>query len=285
MRGLMRGGAIRALLIWPALILGASARAQIVNGGFEIGDFSGWDRSGYFSLTGSPTTGGPNYATFAAAVASASPVADANAVVTSQTSAYDGLGPISSPPIAPKRGQYLAFVSTANIDPNGVNTMDGSAISQSFVVPDSASQIVFDARFLSDADLTDPFFADFNDFGGVALTQGGTVLAQYNFDLAGLADSSVSGVAAGGFQDSADWQHIAFDVSGLVGQTVTLTAYATNYGGTEEVESRILLDNVTITPEPGIGVVAATMLCCLIFPCALRGQARSSVCKNDVLPK
>ena len=56
-----------------------------------------------------------------------------------------------------------------------------------------------------------------------------------------------AGAGAGGFLNSTGWSTRTFDVSGLIGQSVTLTIYAINYGGDNSVETRLLIDNIQLT--------------------------------------
>jgi hypothetical protein len=255
------------------VLLGAErAGAQIVNGGFETGDFTGWTGAAFVNPNGSPTTGGPNFATFQGALAdpNASPALNSNAVVSSQTTAFDGNG-TAGPAVHPTQGNYLAFISNENV--NGDGSLTGSYITQTFLVPAGAHYLSFDVRLLNN---DDPLvFSAANDFGGVALSKGGTTLAQYNIDLdrTSTADAHVTPFAAvGGFQNSTPWLAHAFDVSGLGGQSVTLTAYALNYGGDNYVESRLLLDNVAIVPEPGPLALAAVGLSVALAYRAFRGR-------------
>jgi hypothetical protein len=176
----------------------------------------------------------------------------------SQTTAFDGNGPFSSPPVGPTNGRFLAFISNQTNARDG--SLTGSSTTQTFSLPANARAVTFDVRLLSNEDPT--FFASADDFGGLALTQGSIVLKQFNIDLdpAGSADAHVTANAlAGGFFDSTPWLSESFDVSGLGGQTVTLTAYAMNYGGDNFVESRLLLDNIQVQlgpqlPPPAVSV-------------------------------
>jgi hypothetical protein len=130
----------------------------------------------------------------------------------------------------------------------GNSTITGTSISQTFTIPTGATQLRFDVRLLNNDD-TDAFVT-FDDFGGVALTQGSTVIAQFNADLdsGSSADLHVTaGAGAGGFVNSTGWSTRSFNVSGLVGQSVTLTVYAINYGGDNSVETRLLIDNIQLT--------------------------------------
>lgn len=228
-----------------------AARAQVVNGSFETGDFTGWARSGFFnSSAGGPTSGAPNFATFQAAQNAAPGKADTNAVVTAQTGAFDGNGN-GSLPVGPTNGRYLAFLS--NETSAGDSTLTGSSLTQSFTVPFGITFLSLDVRLLNNDDSGS--FARFDDFGGVALLQGTSVFAQYNLDLAAgtSANAHVTAAAgAGGFVNSTPWQGVSFNVGALQGKTVTLTAYVTNYGGDNFTETRLLLDNVRTlaVPEP-----------------------------------
>lgn len=232
-----------ATLLAGVLVTG-TAGAQVVNGGFETGNLSGWTVSGFLNNAGGPTTGGPQYSTFLAAQAAGSPTATSNVAEASQTSTFDGLG-TAGPAVLPTSGNFLAFVS--NEAAGGDDTLTGSSISQTFTVPSGATTLTMNVMLLNNDDPVD--FAGFDDFGGVALTQGATVLAQYNLDLdpASTANQHVTaGSNRGGFLNSTAFVPVTFDVSGLVGQSVTLTAYSVHYGGDNSVESRLLIDGVTV---------------------------------------
>jgi hypothetical protein len=179
--------------------------------------------------------------------------ADSNAVVGSQTAAFDGFG-IAGPAVAPTAGNFLAFISTQTAIGN--NTLTGSSISQTFALPVGATLLAFDARLLNDDNPSG--FVTFDDFGGLALTQGSTVLAQFNADLnsASSANAHVTaGANVGGYRNSTPWLSSSFNVSGLGGQSVTLTAYSVNFGNDNSFETRLLLDNIRVfavaaVPEP-----------------------------------
>ena len=248
----------RAEVVSAALVLFLSlaepANAILINGGFDTGNFSGWTHAGFFRGSGGPTSGGPNYANFLAAQVGAAATPDSNAVVAMQTSAFDGFG-VVGPAVLPTSDGFLAFIS--NQTSIGNNTLTGSSISQTFTLPVGATSLAFDARLLNDDSPTG--FVAFDDFGGLALTQGSTVLAQFNLDLnpASAANAHVTaGANVGGFRNSTPWLSSAFNVAGLGGQALTLTAYSVNFGGDNSFESRLLLDNVRVTasaaavPEP-----------------------------------
>src|SRR5690242_19029115 len=142
------------------------ASALLINGSFETGDFTGWTHTGFFRGSGGPNSGGPNYANFLSAQLGSTSVANGNAVVSSQTSNFDGFG-VSGPAAFPTSGGFLAFVS--NQTATGNNTLTGSFISQTFALPIGATALAFDARLLNDDSPTS--FVTFDDFGGLALTQ------------------------------------------------------------------------------------------------------------------
>ncbi len=206
------------------------ASAQIINGGFETGDLTGW-------MTASHTDGFQDkssthqYSTIATGFSTGTSASHSNEVLSSLGS-----------DVFPTEGFYFASLS---------NQFDITAtkITQSFVVPTAASKLTFDSRFLSNEGVTSPY-----DFGGVALLNGSTVVAQFNFDNSGDADLHSTETPAGGFQDSTPWTSHTFDITGLDGNTLTLAAYVSNVADTK-VESRLLLDNVhfggAATPEPG----------------------------------
>jgi len=229
-------------IVAVALVLSAGAHAQITNGSFETGNFSGWTQSGFINAAGGPIVGGPQYSTFLAAQAAGVAMAPTDGVLSSQTTAFDGLG-IAGPAISPTQGSFLAFV--ANETSAGDESITGTSISQTFTVPVGATQLRFDVRLLNND--TSDAFVEFDDFGGVALTQGATVLAQFNADInpaSGANIHTAEAVNAGGFVNSTPWTSVSFNVAGLGGQNVTLTAYATNYGGDNSVETRLLIDNI-----------------------------------------
>jgi hypothetical protein len=254
----MLAGVLGAVLLGPCTPVWA---APLTNGSFETGDFTGWTRSGFLGAN-SPSVGGPQFSTFLAAQMADPPKADTNAVETSQTTAFDGFG-VAGPAIGPTNGNFLAFIS--NETSAGNSTLTGSSITQSFTIPAGATSLSFDVALLNNDDPSD--FASFNDFGGVALLQGSTVLDQFNLDLdpASPANAHVTdGANAGGFINSTPFLHESFNVSGLGGQTVTLEAYSINYGGDNSVETRLLLDNIQIAaavvPEPGSLTLLGTSL-------------------------
>jgi hypothetical protein len=242
------------LAAWPL------AASSLINGSFETG-FTGYTRDAFLDFNAA-AVGTPSYGAFLAAQTdpSRTTVADSNAVVTSQTTTFDGAG-TAGPPVLPTNGNFLAFLSNETSAGNG--TMTGSSISQTFTIPVGTSTFSFDIALLNDDTTLSP---NFNDFGGLALLLGSTVVDQYNIDVVGMANASVVlGAARGGFLNSSPWESVSFDISALQGQTVTLVGYVTQVGD-NTVESRLALDNLALNgpistvPEPGSLILALVPL-------------------------
>jgi hypothetical protein len=246
--------------------------AILTNGSFEAG-FTGYTRDAFLDFNAA-VAGNPSYASFLAAQTdpSRTTVADSNAVVTSQTTTFDG-GGTPGPAVLPTDGNFLAFLSNETSAGNG--SLTGSSISQTFTIPVGTSTFSFDIALLNDD--TSPS-ADFNDFGGLALLFGSTVVDEYNIDLVGMANANVQlGVARGGFLNSTPWESVGFDTSALQGETVTLVGYVTQVGD-NTVESRLVLDNLALSgsiptvPEPGSLALGAGAL--LLFLLLLRPNCK-----------
>jgi hypothetical protein len=221
-----------AAVAFPAV----SILPPITNGNFASGNLNGWTRTAF--LGAAPFTGGPTFSTFLTTQSMCTPRPDTNAVVAAQTSAF--IGGVPGPPITPLHGPFLTFVSNES----SIGNLTGSSISQTFGVPAGATTLTFDARLINNDFPTD--FNFFDDFGGVALSQGSNILAQYNIDLAGNANAHVTDNAnAGGFRNSSQWVSPSFSLAGLAGQNVTVTAYALNYRD-NNIESRLLVDNFQV---------------------------------------
>jgi hypothetical protein len=226
------------------LLVASAAQADIINGGFETGDFTGWTVTGFTGQNLSRddtnhTT--PNYLNNEAAGV---PASTTNVVVNS----------LVSPAIYPTQGKFFAFISNEN---STGTPLAGSAIRQTFTVGPGATVLSFDVQFLSAEVINSQW-----DFGGVALLDSSNnVITDFTLDHdpgTGTSPTNAHATAnvAGGFADSTGWLSESFNLSALDGQTVTLLAYATNTGD-QSVESRLLLDNVveqgvptTAVPEP-----------------------------------
>ncbi|HWA10908.1 MAG TPA: PEP-CTERM sorting domain-containing protein [Opitutaceae bacterium] len=229
-----------------------TVRAQaIINGGFETGTLSGWTVTGFYNGSGGPGpgVGGPVFQTYLTASLSGTPTTPTNGVISSQTNAFDGFG-VSSTPIAPPVGSFMGFVT--NETSSGNNSLTGSMISQTFTVPTGITAVTLQLALLNND--SPGAFVNFNDFAGVALTQGSTVLSQYNLDLNSASSANLhvtDNANLGGFRNSTPFVTVTLNLSGLAGQSVTLNLYSINYGGDNSVETRLLVDGITLVPEPG----------------------------------
>ena len=256
-------------------------RANIINGGFETGTFRGWSTAAFFNSAGGPIVGSPTFQTFQAAQAAGTPSAHSNSVTSLQTSSFDGFG-VPSPPIGPTEGRFMAYVTNATSA--GDETLTGSAIRQTFVIPVGAVSLGVDLRLLNNDD-PGPDFVTFNDFGGVALTRGTDILNQYNLDLDPNSTAHVHVIAdpfLGGFLNQTIWFSPLFPLAGLAGQRLTLTVYDLQYGGDNSVETRLLVDNIHINPVPepsSLLLLTTGLAVCLGY--GWRRQSRSKLQRDQ----
>ena len=274
-----QAGRIAAVLLLAALAA-RPAGAQVVNGGFETGDLTGWTPAAFQDQLGGPLSGTPGFQTFldAQAQADAVPVtgaalAGAAGAEAQQDTNHDLPAPVPGPATLPTEGSFLGYVTDYAQDQDSNSLITGASLSQTFLVPAGAAALTFDARILSDELAGD--FANFNDFGGVALTRNGILLDQFTFalDPASGADASVTvDTDEGGFRDGTPWVRHSFDLSGLAGQSVTVTAYSLNNGGDDQGETRLLLDRVAAVPEAPTALPLALGLPLLL--CLARRRAR-----------
>lgn len=254
-----------------AVTLCGVASADIVNGGFETGDFTGWTVAGFTGQTLLRDDSGSNhnYQSYIANQNAGVVATPSDGVVTSQTSNF--FGALNSA-IDPAAGTFLAFLDNAT--PAGIDPLTGSSITQSFLLGAGATSLTFDIQFLTDEDIGLGF-----DFGGLALVQGSTVLDQFNLDelASGPANAHATAIASGGFRGSTGWLSESFDVSGVAGQSVTLVAYITN---TEDMagESRLLLDNIQLV-EAASPVPEASSLSLLLVAGGLLGLFRKRLAR------
>ena len=255
--------------------------APVANLGFELGDFTGFQHSGFRWNEGGPSFGGPTYQTFLTASDSGTATADSNGVLHSQRTAFDGHGNASAA-LAPANGNFVAFVSNQTSEGNA--SLTGSSISTKIVVPAGGGTLSLDLRLLNN-DARSGFAAS-DDFGGVALTIGGSTISEYDIDLDpnSPANAHVSGgLGAGGFLNSTDWLHPTFNLANFGGKTLTLTAYSLNYGGNNNKESRLLVDNIHVNPafsaipEPTTWLAGAALLgvCAIARPRPARCLVRA----------
>ncbi len=246
---LLKSQAVLSLIVAVA-VAGQAGAATFSNGDFETGNFSNWTRYGFTGQHLSRNDSNHTYQNYLINQTGGPSGPETNAVVTQQTTAFDGLGTVS-PAVNPTQGSFLAFLS--NETSAGNDTLAGSAISQTFTVPTSATSLTYNVRLLSNEVLDSQW-----DFGGVALLQGTTlsspILAQFNLDhdptlATSAANVHATAIAAGGFDDSTAWLSQSLNLTGLDGQNLTVVAYVTNTSDTS-AETRLLLDNMRVNAVP-----------------------------------
>lgn len=251
------------LLLLAGLAVCSTQAATITNAGFETGDYTGWSDLAFTNAAG-PASGAPNYATFVLSQAGSLPQTSGNTVVTQQNSNYDGTAG-GGAGVNPTEGSYLAALSNENASGetcSGGSCVTGSSVSQNFLLPINPTTLTFNAQFLTNDGVVGGVGS--NDFGGVALLSGGSVLAQFNLDGDATSSADVHatiGNAAGDFLSSTGWVTGSFNIGAYGGQNVTLIGYV-NQGvelgsAISLAESRLLIDNFQVnssgagaTPEP-----------------------------------
>ena len=198
------------------------ASAQLVNGGFETGNFTGWATTGNTSIQTSAFGSGPTEGTFEALVSTAEPT-----VTDFSLEAFLGLAPGSLDNLG-----------------NG-NATFGSAIRQTFTGR-AGDILTFDWNFLTN-EFTDPSNS-FNDFSFVSLGL-----------LSELADTRLP-IFLGSptpFNEETGFRTFSFTIPTT--GTYVLGLGVTDVGDTV-VDSGLLVDNVRLTsvPEPTstLGVLA-----------------------------
>lgn len=214
-----------ANLVGLATFLGASlSQAQIVNGSFETGDFSGFNTIGNTSIE-SAFGSGPTDGNFQALLSTGG-----NSVSDAEIESFLGLSP----------GSLDTLSATT---PNGGNVTEGSALSQSFNA-EAGDTLTFDFNFLTNEATPAPF----NDLAFVAIA-GLEVLADTN---ATFVDSLISFAEETGFG--------TFSFILPTAGTFTLGVGIVDEGDTL-VSSGLLVDNISVAksvPEPAslLGLLA-----------------------------
>jgi hypothetical protein len=207
------------------------SNADVINGGFETGDLSGWTLDGFGQATGSgigvtPTEGGYQ----------------ADVETTGNLTAL-------APAVAASLG-----VPGAAIHALGAGTpVNGTGLSQDVTVS-AGDTLSFDWNFLTDELSEDPIF---NDFGFFTISGLAFLLASHD----GSTYDTVSPPA--GYEGQTGWatQSYTFPSAG----TYTIGFGVFNVGDAGH-DSALLLDSIVIpTPEPSSLVLLALGLSCVLL--------------------
>ncbi|MDY6783804.1 MAG: PEP-CTERM sorting domain-containing protein [Cyanobacteriota bacterium] len=200
-----------------------SSYAAIVNGGFETGDFDGWETIGNTSIETAAFGSGPKEGDFQALLR------------TSSSSDFELETFLDLP---------LGSLDTLG---NG-NATEGSAIKQTFTA--KAGQVVnFHWNFLTDELDFDPNPSTFNDFAFVSLAS-----------LNELGDTSLTFAnSLTEFSNETGFQKFSYIIPTT--GVYTLGIGVTDVGN-RIFESGLLVDKVVVTPEPAsvIGLLAVVFL-------------------------
>ncbi len=213
-----------ASLVGFSTLFGVEASyASIVNGGFETGNFDGWETIGDTSIETSTFGSGPKEGDFQALL---------------QTSSINDF-----------QLEYFLGLPSGSLDALGNgNATEGSAIKQTFTA--KAGQVVkFHWNFLTDELDFDSNPSTFNDFAFVSLTS-----------LSELGDTSLSFMnSLTPFSDETGFEKFSYVIPAT--GTYTLGIGVTDVGN-RIFESGLLVDKVAVTPEPAsvLGLFAVSVL-------------------------
>jgi hypothetical protein len=213
-----------SLIGFSSLLGAAPSLAAITNGGFETGDFSGWETIGNTKIETSAYGSGPTEGDKQALTLTANP-----AVAASVVESFLGLTPGSLNGIANK------------------DVKNGSAIKQKFTAI-AGQKLTFDWNFLTDEGRTGQAGVDYRDFGFVTLGM-----------VSELADTKFATFSLSNTDFRAE---TGFNTFSYIIQTTGeyLLGVGVANANDTKVQSGLLVDNVKLAsvPEPGsmLGVLA-----------------------------
>jgi len=202
--------------------------SAITNGGFETGDFTGWSTIGVTSIETAAYGTGPTEGSYQALVISE----DGSLVSDSTIETFLGLA----------AGTLDGLIAA--------NATAGSAIKQTITVS-AGDMLTFDWNFLTDeVEAGD----DVPDFTFVSIVSGTSEI---------LADAVSSTFVSSGTSFPHETGFTMFPYTFPTSGTFTL-GFGVMHAGDNEVDSGLLLDNVTIIPEPAtialLGLGALSLL-------------------------
>lgn len=210
-RSMMLG--IISLISLSSLCVASPSYAATINGGFEIGDFTGWTTIGNTSIKTVEFGGGPTEETYEALVTNSS-------------------GSISAPTLETFLGLELGSLNDLG---NGITT-NGSAIKQTFTA--SAGDILsFNWNFLKKEE-PDPVF---NDFAFVSLNSLSTLASPLKSSLVPFLDFSQQ------FDQQTELQTFSFRIQNT--GTYSLGLGVSNVTDTSG-NAGLLVDNISLQPVP-----------------------------------
>ncbi|NEO82409.1 PEP-CTERM sorting domain-containing protein [Moorena sp. SIO4G3] len=206
-------------LVSAATLLSANPALAIVNGSFETGDFTEWATIGDTSIQTAAFGSGPTDGDFQALLTT-----DFGSVPVSDLETFLGL----------TAGSLATIPNLPNVD----TPREGSAIQQTFTAH-AGDVLTFDWNFLTNESTSSFDPARFNDFSFVSIAKMVDGLADTNSPL--FIDSLTPFFQETGFQSFS----YTFETSGT---------FSLGLGVLDEddeiVDSRLLIDNVELTPVP-----------------------------------
>ena len=147
-------------------------------------------------------------------------------------------------PLSPQEGSFMCIISTGL---GAVNDSD-SRIEQVFCIPEGATTLSFDYNVVSEEPLE--FVGSIYDdqFEAALSTAGGGLLLAFESINTSAWYGPISGINFYGGDDTVyetGWKHAAFDVSGLVGQSVKLIFHTWD-NGDSIYDTAALIDKIVI---------------------------------------
>lgn len=206
-------------LIVSVVCVSSPSSAQVINGGFETGDFTGFGTIGDTSIQTAAFGSGPTQGI-------------SQALITNGTGPGTRSGNSSVP-----TASLETFLELTPGSLQSTGAIEGSAISQTFTA-NTGDVLTFDFNFLTNETVA-PISNDFS-----FVTFNGSVVTLANV----FSPASASNVVLTGFEQETGFQTRSFTIS--TSGAFTLGFGVVDAGLDETVDSALLLDNINITPQP-----------------------------------